>query len=453
MKIIIVGGGKVGEVLCRDLDTEGNDVILIEEQEDVLTSIVNVADITGLIGNGASYDILMEAGVAACDVFIAVTERDEINIVSSIIAKKMGAAYTIARVRNPEYALHADFMSQSLGINAMVNPEREAARAMRDLVRYPMALSLERFAHGRVSIISLRLSADSKYVGKTLHDVQQILNGRLLVAIVERGDEAIVPDGSFCLQANDVLYVTGESPVMSQFYRECGNLVRRMRSLLIIGGGRVTYYLLQYLVQGNLQIKVIEHNREVAERLARVFPSVAVICADGSDQDVLDEEGIARFDGIVASTGIDEENLLISMYAKSCGVGRIITKVDRTMLLRILDPDSYGAIITPKRLIADMIVRDVRSLKNAIGSSVETLYRLADGRAEAMEFLIHENSALIGMSLTDLSIRPGILILAILRDNDIIYPAGKDVVHAGDRLIVISSHRLIKTADELLEEW
>ncbi len=453
MKIVIVGAGKVGEVLCRDLDTEGNDVILIEEQEDVLTGLVNVADITGFIGNGASYDILMEAGVDECDVFIAVTERDEINIIASIIAKKIGAAYTIARVRNPEYALHADFMRQSLGINVMINPEREAARSMYNLVRYPMALSLEQFARGQVSIVALRLSENSVFVNKSLSDVQKMLPGRLLVAIVERGEEVIVPAGAFRLKKGDVLHVTGEPTAMLEFYRKCGSTVRRMRSLLIIGGGRVAYYLLQFLQQSNVQIKVLEHDKAAAEKIARVFPSISVICADGSDQDVLDEEGIARFDGVIASTGIDEENLLISMYAKRCGVGRIITKVDRTMLLRILDPATYGAIITPKRIIADMIVRDVRSLKNAIGSSVETLYRLAEGRAEAMQFLIYKDSALIGEPLSNMAIRRGVLIVAILRNGDVIYPGGRDAVQAGDRLIVVSSHHPINAADEILEGW
>lgn len=451
MKVIIVGAGKVGEVLCRDLDIEGNDVVLIEEDEAVLMDMLNTADITGLIGNGASYDVLMEAGVDEADFFIAVTQRDEINIISCIIAKKLGAKYTIARVRNPEYAVHPAFMRQSLGINSMINPEKEAAQMVLNLVNYPVAMGYESFAQNRVNLVAVSLAKGSPYIGKSLLQMQNQLSGRVLVGMVERNGTALIPDGSFVMQEEDLIHITGDPRSLAEFYRYSGSNKKRMTSLLIIGASRLTYYLLDLLKNYNIQVKVIELKEDVAERIAAAYPYATVICADGTDQDLLDEEGINRFDCVIASTGIDEENLLISLYAEKCGVRKTITKVNRTKLLKLLKPMSTGAIITPKRIIADMIVRDVRSYKNAQHSSVEKLYRLADGTVEAMQLLIKDQSDVLNKSLQDLPIKKGVLIVAIFRNQEVIYPGGDDCILVGDRVIIVARNNEVEDIDDILE--
>lgn len=450
MKIIIVGAGKVGRALCRNLDTKGNDVIIIEESAEVLDELMAAVDINGIAGNGASYDILEEAGIADADVFIATTQKDEINVIACIIAKKMGASYTIARVRNPEYSTNSAFMRLSLGINVMFNPDQEAARAMLNLVLFPHALSLERFARGRVSLVAMRVDETSKLVGQSLAALNLRFRGKLLVAVAERDGEVIIPDGQFILAANDVLHFSGDWQTIEDFAEECGvKAMRKTRSVLMIGAGRVTYYLLRILERYHMEIKVIEQNRDAAMSLATKFPKVDVICGDGSDQELLDEEGIDEFDCVIASTGIDEENLLISMYAKSCGVPKCITKVNRTSLLRILDPKSYGAIITPKDIVADIILRDVRALNQATCFRTENLYRLASGRIEAMEFLIREDNEIVGKALKSMSIPKGTLLLAIIRDDRVIYPDGNDSLEVGDRVILITD----QTEDLDLENY
>lgn len=450
MKIIIVGAGKVGRALCRDLDTKGNDVVIIEERESVLNELMASVDINGIAGNGASYDILDEAGTAEADVFIATTQKDEVNVMACIIAKKMGAAYTIARVRNPEYSTNRDFMRLSLGINVMFNPDLEAARAVENLVLFPQALSLERFARGQVSLVAMRVDENSSLIGLSLAALNMQFQGKLLVALVERGEEVIIPSGDFSLQSGDILHFSGDWDTIGDFAEACSSQrIRKTRSVLIIGAGRLTYYMLRFLQPHNMETKVIELQRNTAMSLATKFPKVDVIYGDGSDQDLLDEEGIGEFDCVIASTGIDEENLLISMYARSQGVPKCITKVNRTSLLRILDPKSYGSIITPKDIVADIILRDVRALKQATCFRTENLYRLAGGRMEALEFFIRKENDVVGISLKSMSIPKGTLVLAIIRDDQVIYPDGNDCLLLHDRVIIVTD----QTEDLDLESY
>lgn len=452
MRIIIVGAGKVGQALCRDLAAEGNDVVLIEKQADLLESQMTVSDITGLLGNGADYDLLKEAQAGQSHVFIAVTQLDEINMIACIMAKSMGAAYTIARVRSPEYATHHEFMRNGLGIDVMINPEGTAAEAMMEVLRFPSAKSVENFAGGQVEMVEEVLSKDNPFIGLTLEAFRQRVGGRILVCILERDGEVTIPGGHVVLQPYDTIHVTGSKDDLLNFYKLSGHLKKHVQSILIIGAGRQTYYLLEKIPLSRIQVKVIERQQDTARQLAAAFPAVTVIWADGTDQDLLEEEGIHRFDAVVSLTGIDEENILISMFAQNIGVPKTITKVNRTQLLHILEPDALQTIITPKRLISDVILRKVRTIMHWGSYDIEMMHRLAENRVEVLQCRIKEGDRISGIPLAHLPLRANVLIAYLVRAKHVIIPGGQDSLQPGDTVIIISLAKMIESTDDLLIE-
>lgn len=451
MKIIIVGAGKVGELLCEDLASEGSDVILIEQNEKKLEQLIERSDITGLHGNGAEYEVLIDAGVQEAGVFIAVTDDDEINIVSSIIAKKLGAKNTIARVRNPRYATHIDFMRESLGIDMMVNPEKLTAKTIINTLRYREAMDVETFVDNKVSIIKLELTADNELVGKSLIDFQKMVLNHILVCIVERGEEVYIPSGDFVLKAGDLIHVTGTSKDLERFCRDKGFHQKPIRSCFIVGGGKVSYYLVEILLQHHIDVKIVEVDEKKAEALSADFPEAEVIYGDGTNQDFLDRERVADYDVFISLTGIDEENIIASLYAKAEGVSKTVTKVDRTRLLSILTPGALKSIVSPKKIVADIIVRYVRALINSTGSKVETLHRMADNRVEALEFIAKSDSRLIDTPIRQLQLKDGILIAFIIRNHKALFPSGDDVILPRDRVVVVTTNRFMDDLDGVLE--
>ncbi len=449
MNIIVIGGGKVGETLCRDLSTEGNDVILIEKDYKKLEHIIQESDITGVVGNGATMDILMEAETEKADVFISVTDKDEINIISCILARKIGAKYTIARVRNPEYFTHMNFVRDELGIDIMINPELEASKEIVNTLRYSEALSVEAFMGDRVHMVEFEVHQSDVFEGKALKDLDT-KGDRVLVCIVKRGDEAIIPDGNFVIKEGDFIYVTGTTEVLAKLNRKFFGTAKT-RSVLILGGGRITYYLLERLTRKNIDVVVFERDEERARELSQDFPSATILNRDGTEQEALVEEGIGRHDAFIALTGIDEENIIASLFAKTMGVPKAITKVSRQSLMPMFERLGLESFVSPKQTVADIIVRFVRSIGNVIGSKVLTLHRLMDNTVEALEFNISPDSIALGVKLKELPLQKGVLIACILRDGRLIFPGGEDALRAGDRVMVVTTAVGLEDLDDVID--
>ena len=451
MKIVIVGAGVVGESLCTELSQEGNDVILIEKREEILNKIIDTNDITGLVGNGASYENLIEAGADKADVFIAVTEADELNIISCIIAQKIGAKYTIARVRNPEYTANTKFVREGLGISMMINPEEEAAKSIINKLKFPNAVSVDSIFSNRANILELEITGESSLKGIMLKDLDKVSSEKVIVFIVKRGEEVFIPSGNFILEEDDSIYVTGTSDAIMKFYNEMGYKHKNINSAMIIGGGTISHYLTERLVKIRKQIKIIESDREKAEKLSQCYPNAIVVNGDETDQEFLLNEGIRNYDAVLALTEKDEENIVISMFAESVNEGKIITKMNRTLLLPILEEKGLDSIIVPKKVIADIIIRVVRSKINAKGSKMNTLHRLVDNRIEAIVFEVSPQSKIIGIPIKDLKVISNLLIVCILREEALIYPGGDDIIQPKDKVMVITLKKTIEDIDDILE--
>lgn len=449
MKIVIVGAGKVGELLSAEFTSAGHDVLLIEEKPRVLEQVMEHTDISGIVGNGASYDIMMEADVGQADFFISVTRVDEVNMVAAIMAKKLGAKYTIARIRNPETYRSFSFFEQSLGISMMINPELEAAKKIASELEFPFARNVDSFANNLVNVVSVAVEEDSALIGMSLIEFKKRFQS-ILVCIIESGRETIIPRGGAVIREGDIITVTGTRSDLERLYDALGTRHERVKSCMIIGGGRITHYLLKMLQNTGTQVKVIERDEEEAQKLSFAYPSVSVIHADGSDKNVLDEEGISGYGALISLTGIDEENVIISLYASTQGVGKTITKVNRTQILASLGEMGLQSIVTPKQLISDRIIRYVRGVENSQGSNVEALHRMADGQAESLQFVIKKDSRVIGIPIKSLSLKPNINIAYIIRGGKPIFPGGEDCILTGDRVIIITTQMGFDDIDDIL---
>lgn len=449
MKIVIGGCGKIGRVLCRDLLLEGHEIMVIDLHRDVVESMIDDFDVTGITGSINSYDVLMEAGCNTANVFIATTGSDERNVIGAIIAKKLGCEYTIARVRDPSYGIHLSFTRDILGVSRLLNPELETARSLIELLQFPAAYGVERFVNGHVAMLEVKLGGDSQLVGKNMIAFREHFPG-LIVCGVSRGDEAFIPGGTFILQKDDRLLVTGERRNLLSLYAELGTYTGKIRSLLLIGGGRITHYILRNLNLKRMKTTVIEHKEAVADEIAGHFPEVRVIVGDGTDYETLDEVGFEQVDAVAALTGVDEENVMIGMYAASKKIPRIFTKMNRTEMLSILDNAGLQSILTPKRIAADNVIRVIRALQNSEGSNVEKLYRLLNNQIEALEFRVAPDSSVINIPLVELQLKEGILIAFIYRKGQFIFPRGGDCILPGDRIVIVSKAMNFEDLDQIL---
>lgn len=450
MKIVIVGGGKVGEVICRDLVSDANDIVLIEKDPDIVERMMNKFDIMGIVGNGASYDIQVEAGVATADIFIAVSEMDEVNIIAAILAKKIGASYTVARVRNPEYSQQLNFVRESLGITLLINPELSAARDIARIFKYPSALSVETFAGNKVNLIELEIGEDSALSGLSLRDFRNRF-GTILVCMVQRENDVFIPSGDSVLCHGDRIHITGAYQDIAQFLKITNHETKTVKSSLIVGGGKIAYYLLEMLRPSKIEAKVIEVDEKRATFLSEAFPEATIVHADGTDHDVLEEEMLTQYDAFVSLTGIDEENLILSVYAKHRNVKKVITKMSRTDILKILKNINPQTIITPKQIVANEIIQFVRAHANAQGSNVEALYRLADNQVEALQFRVKKSSQVCGIPLSRLQTKKDLLIAYIIRGKELIYPGGNDTLESHDRVIIVTTEPGLSDIDDILE--
>ena len=448
MKIVLVGGGKVGFALCRSLVAEKHDVVLIEQNEAVLNHIVSRFDIMGLLGNGADFTILEQAGVQECDIFIALTEYDEVNMISAVLAKKMGAKETIVRVRNPEYS-NAYFKEKNiLGFSLIVNPELLAARAISNIIDFPNALSVERFAGGRVSLMEFVIKDSSGLCQMPISDFRKKF-GNIIVCAMERDHQLMIPSGDVTIQDKDRIFVTGNRVDMMLFHNYFKS--RAVKSLLIVGAGKIAYYLVGILKDSRIDSKVIEINPERARFFSEKFPNLYIVQGDGTAKDILLEESAPHYDAVATLTGVDEENIITSMFLDRVGVHKNITKVNRTSLLEIIHAPDFSSIITPKSIAVDAIMHFIRGRVNAQYSDLQAMHHLANGQIETLQFQIKEANKMTAKPLSHLKLKKGVLIAAIIRKGKTIFPTGEDMLEVGDQLLVTTLLPNITKIYDLIE--
>lgn len=448
MKIVLVGGGKVGFALCRSLVAEKHDVILIEQDEAVLNHIVSRFDIIGLLGNGADFAILEQAGVQECDIFIALTEHDEVNMISAVLAKKMGAKETIVRVRNPEYS-NAYFKEKNiLGFSLIVNPELLAARAISNIIDFPNALSVERFSGGRVNLMEFVVKDSSGLCQMPISDFRKKF-GNIIVCAMERDHQLMIPSGDITIQDRDRIFVTGNRVDMMLFHNYFKS--RAVKSLLIVGAGKIAYYLLGILKDSRIDTKVIEINPERARLFSEKFPNLYIVQGDGTAKDILLEESAPNYDAVATLTGVDEENIITSMFLDRVGVHKNITKVNRTSLLEIIHAPDFSSIITPKSIAVDTIMHFIRGRVNAQYSDLQAMHHLANGQIETLQFQIKEANKMTAKPLSHLKLKKGVLIAAIIRKGKTIFPTGEDRLEVGDQLLVTTLLPNITKIYDLIE--
>ena len=454
MKVVIVGGGKVGELLCADFSDIFQEVTIIDTNELRVEKLVEAYDINGILGNGANYEVLTRADSAKADMFISVTASDEINMICCIAAKQMGAKYTIARIRNPEYSKTKEFLRESLGIDLMVNPEYEAAKQISHMLKYPTATKVESFFGGKFNILEVIINKNSILNGISLIDSKKIIDFPSLVCLVERKGEVFVPRGNYVFNVGDKVHITAANKNLKKFYKLLGNkdnLEKKITSSLVIGGGKIAHYLIEFLQIANFYLKVIEIDKNKAISLSESFPDIDVIWADGSDRDTLIEEGIQTFDSCISLTGFDEENIIINLYADKLGIKKTVAKVNRASLKQIAEDIGQYSYITPKEIVGNIITKYTKSLQCSKHSDIENFYRIANNQAEVIEFKITNNSAkILGIKLKDLSINPNMLIAFIIRNNKQIFPNGDDEIKLDDNVVVVSYKHKIEHIDDII---
>ena len=439
MNIIIAGCGKVGRALAEQLSREKHDITVIDRKPEAIQQITNIADVRGVVGNGASFEIQMDAGIDTADLMIAVTDADEVNLLCCLIAKKAGGCQTIARVRNPVYHHEIHHIKDELGLSMVINPEWAAAMEMARLLRFPSAIDIDTFANGRIELLRFQLEEQNPLCNNKIKDLHMLSRCEVLICIVERGKEVLIPSGEVELKAGDMISVVASPVNASRFFKTIGIETNQVKNTMIIGGGKISFYLAKRLLEMGIQVKIIVKDRDACERLCEILPKAMIINGDGTDRELLAEEGLAKAEGFAALTNMDEENVMLALYAKSMSKAKKITKVNRNTFDTIIGSLNIGSLIYPKHITSETILQYVRAMQNSIGSNVETLYRLVDGNAEALEFVIKGKSEVTDIPLQELQLKPHILVCAINRKGKIIIPKGQDCIQEGDSVVIITT--------------
>ena len=451
MNVIIVGLGKIGVKLTERLSREDNiNVTVVDIRRDIIQSVVNTYDVMGVVGTGASLDTLDEAGVKNADVLIAATNSDEVNLLICLIARKTGGCKTIARVRDPQYGKEIHLFKEDLGLAMIINPEFFAATEMARILRFPSAIEIDTFAKGRVEILKFKIKERSPLIGVKLVDLKNKVGGNILVCGVEREDEAFIPSGTFELKEGDLVSIVASVEEATAFFKKIGIKTDRAKDTMIIGGGTTAVYLANRLIKAGIDVKIIEHNPARCEELISLVPKATIINGDGTENNLLLEEGIEDVASVVTLTNIDEENVLLSLFAKTKTKGKIITKINRIAYDEVISTLGLDTIIYPKEITADYVTRFVRALNNSIGNNIETMHYILDGKAEALEFNVLENAPIINKKLEDLDLKQGVLVACINRNGTIITPRGKDVILPGDTVIIVTTNKGFEDISDIL---
>lgn len=450
MNIIIAGCGGVGCTLAEQLTAEGHEVTVIDNNSKNLQNVVSQFDVMGVQGNSTSYVTQMEAGIDKADLLIAVTDHDEVNMLTCLIAKKAGNCQTIARVRSPQYFTEIDYIRDELGLSMAVNPEFAAAQEISRLIQIPSALEVDTFAKGRVNLIKIEIPTGSELDQLMLSDFSAKIGADALICIVEREKEVFIPGGGFVLQAGDKIYVTMQISALNDFLNKIGIKEKPIKKVMIAGGGTLGYYLGRILTEARMQVKIIEKNGERCAELSELLPKAMIINGNATDKQLMIEEDIETTDAVTAVTNLDEENLLLALYANKVSNAKVITRINRLSFEDVLGDLPIGSTVTPKDITAEYIIRYVRSMQNSYGSNVETLYRMVDNQVEALEFNVDKEARVTKATLGELKIKKNTLICCIKRDKKIIRPTGRDIIMPGDSVIVVTTNRGLNGIDEIL---
>ena len=440
MQVIIVGCGKLGITLAEALVSEKHDVTVVEINSQRLDTISNSLDIQGVVGNGASVNVLLEAGLDKADILISVTASDELNLLCCLIAKKVRNVHTIARVRNPVYSKELGFIKEELGLSMIINPEHAAASEVARLLSVPSAIQIERFAKGRVELHRFRVPKSSVLSGMQVMDINSTLKTDILVCSIEHEDELTIASGISKIEENDIISIVASRANTQIFFEKIGLVTDPVKNTLIIGGGEISFYLSDILINMGIRVKIIEKDEERCDELSELLPKAMIINGDGTDKNILDEEGLRTAQGIATMTNMDEENILLSLYAKTQTKGKIVTKLNSINYDEIVSNLEIDSTVYPKYIAAEYILQYVRAMQNSIGSNVETLYRLCDNKVEALEFVVKDEPLIVGKQLANLNLKPNVLIGCINRHNNtIIIPRGHDVINPGDTVIIVTT--------------
>ena len=453
MNIIIVGCGKVGYTLVEQLSNEEHNIVVVDKNAEKVQYITDNLDAMGIVGNGVSYQTLLEAGVANSDLVIAVTGSDEENLLCCLIAKKTGNCQTIARVRIPIYNSEIDFLKEEFGLAMIINPELTAAREIAKMFQFPSAIRVDTFARGHVEMLHCKLAKDSPLIGVKLANLHQKLKVSVLVCEVMRGDEVIIPNGNFVFEENDIIAIASNRRNAMTFFKNAGIMKNPVKNAILAGGGKISYYLAKNLIMSGIDVTIIEQNPSRADFLSEELPEATIILGDATDQSLLEQEEYKTADGFACLTGLDEENILLALHVNANSKAKTVTKVNRITFQNVIDKLDLGSIVYPRVTTADYIVKYVRSASAAQNdNNVETLYKLANGKAEALEFNITDSSRVTDIPLQQLKIRKNTLIGCIYRNGKVIFPGGQDMIKVGDTVMVVLSGYRLSDIEDILED-
>ena len=451
MRIVVIGDGKVGKSIVEHVSKEGHELIIIDKNPTVVEQIIDQYDVMGIVGNGASYEIQRNARVDKADLLIATTSSDEVNILSCIVAKELGAKATVARVRNYDYNNQTNLMMKNLGINMIINPELQTANEIINILNFPEAISIETFAKGNVEMVEIYISENSPIAGLSLANISEKFKIQVLVCAIQRGEEVFIPDGNFVIQAKDKIHVSATKPNIKSFLQELNLIEHKIKDVLIIGGGKISLYLAEKLLKNKYKVKIIEKNYDRCLELNELLPNATIIHGDGSDQGLLLEEGVTSIDAIVPLTNSDEENIIISLFANKQNAHKIVTKINKQSFVGLIETIGMTSVVSPKELTSQKVVSYIRAKSNSRGSNVRTLYKIVNNQAEALEFIAVRKSKVVNKALKEIKLKKNILIAAIIRDNEVIIPRGNDMIQENDSVIVISKEHMLDDLSDILE--
>ena len=451
MKIIIAGAGKIGYAIAQALSQEGHDITVIDKNAAAISKASNELDVICMEGSATNAENLVEAGAKDADILVAATMSDEVNMICGISARKLGTPHVVARIRDTEYLVQSEFLREALGLSVVVNPEFECAKEISRMLRFPSSVRVVSFSKGSVEIVDHRVEQGDRLDGMTLKELGRLIDGNVLISVVERDGKAIIPNGDFVLCSGDKLSISGSPKGLRKFFADLGKQKKRVKTVMIMGGGRTAVYLANLLEESGMTVTILERNRERCEQLCDLAPKANIINGDATRGDVLMEEGIRTVDAFVALAGEDGDNVITSLYARACNVDTVITKVNREHFAEITEKYGLDRVVAPKDLVAQKLALYVRAMDASKGSSMETLYKLADGKVEALEFKVNEDSRCIGKTLRELQLRSGILVCALIRGSRSIIPDGNTQILPGDHAVVVSAAGRLSALDDILE--
>lgn len=451
LNIIIVGCGKVGSTLVEQLAMEGHDITLIDLNSKKIEALTNTYDAMGVVGNGASYSTQLEAGIEKADLFIAVTNSDELNLLCCTVAKRAGNLAAIARVRTPDYIKEVDYFSEKLGLAMIINPDYVSARTMARILTLPTALNVTSFAHGRVNLVRIEIPEENVLCNRTIADLgREGVTERTVICAIERDGNVYIPSGDFVIKPGDILSFAATQRESRAFLKKIGFKTNQVKSCIIVGGGRAGYYAADQLVKAGMDVRIIEIDQARCERLSELLPDVTIIHADGTDEEVLKEEGIEEVGAFIPLTGIDEENVLLSLHAKHVSNAKVITRLTRNNFNEVITELDLGSVIYPKYITSEAIIAYVRAKNNSKDCDIETLYPMLDSRAEAIEFKVEKANNIVDIPLFKLSLKKDLLIAFINRNGKIIIPKGQDSIQVGDTVMIVTTHTGFKDIHDIL---